>query len=128
MIHKVVIAACRKPRCVQPQSDIICGINAQLATPGLNPSKVSGLLGLFISIDLLLRRHRHGLGLGIAGDVRLRSQISAQRHQFRLGRNAGETQSLQGWGINNGVDSMTIILRFIYREYCRTCLMHCRYL
>jgi len=30
--------------------------------------------------------------------------------------------------INNGVDSMTIILRFIYREYCRTCLMHCRYL
>jgi hypothetical protein len=30
--------------------------------------------------------------------------------------------------INNGVGSMTFILRFIYREYCRSCFLHIRYL
>jgi hypothetical protein len=29
--------------------------------------------------------------------------------------------------INNGVDSMSFIMRFIYREYCRACLMHYRH-
>jgi len=30
--------------------------------------------------------------------------------------------------INNGVGAMTFILRFIYREYCRSCFLHIRYL
>jgi hypothetical protein len=30
--------------------------------------------------------------------------------------------------INNGVDSMALILRLIYREYCRACLQHLKYL
>jgi hypothetical protein len=33
-----------------------------------------------------------------------------------------------GHAINNGVDAMTFILRFIYREYCRSCFLHIRYL
>ena len=48
---------------------------------------------------------------------------------FGLRRNRPATQGLhRGHAINNGVDSMTFILHFIYREYCRSCFLHIRYL
>jgi hypothetical protein len=48
---------------------------------------------------------------------------------FSRQRNAPETLTRQGEPvINNGVDTMTTILQLIYREYCRACLMHFRYL
>jgi hypothetical protein len=33
-----------------------------------------------------------------------------------------------GHAINDGVGAVTFILRFIYREYCRSCFLHIRYL
>jgi hypothetical protein len=64
-----------------------------------------------------------------------RSPPSAETN-FRVGeinfiprRNARETQGCNVWHvINNGVGSMTIILHLIYREYCRACLQHFKYL
>jgi len=45
-------------------------------------------------------------------------------HETRLKHEGGKLTPV----INNGVDSMTTILQLIYREYCRSCLMHFRYL
>jgi hypothetical protein len=43
-------------------------------------------------------------------------------------RNGRETQGCDLLlAINNGVGAMTLILSLIYREYCRSCLQHCRY-
>jgi hypothetical protein len=44
-------------------------------------------------------------------------------------RNRPETQDCNHRQvINSGVDSMTVILRLIYLEYCRACLLHFKYL
>jgi hypothetical protein len=44
---------------------------------------------------------------------------------FARPRNGLETQDCDACEvINRGVDSMTLILRLIYREYCRSCLLH----
>jgi len=43
-------------------------------------------------------------------------------------RNGPETQDCNpDRAINNGVGSMQIILRLIYREYCRACLQNFKY-
>jgi len=48
---------------------------------------------------------------------------------FAPRRNGHETQGCNhSRAINNGVDSMTRILGFIYREYCRSCFLSFKYL
>jgi len=66
---------------------------------------------------------------GLAGSCPPETIFRPDDIDFGLRRNRPATQGLHsGHAVNNGVDSMTFILRFIYREYCRSCFLHIRYL
>ena len=68
-------------------------------------------------------------GGGVCRRLSGRNHFPARRHRFPYRRNRPATQGLhRGHAINNGVGAMTFILRFIYREYCRSCFLHIRYL
>jgi hypothetical protein len=88
-------------------------------------------------VVLFGRKIAPGGAVPIAGSVRPRHvlrETSTETNfplpeiEFTGGRNGPETQGCNpAQVINNGVGSMSIILRLIYREYCRACLGHLKY-
>jgi len=67
-------------------------------------------------------------GRAFPRETRTETNFPLPEIEFIGGRNGPETQGCNpSRVINNGVGSMSIILRLIYREYCRACLGHLKY-
>jgi hypothetical protein len=67
-------------------------------------------------------------GRAFPRETRTETNFPRSEIEFIGGRNGPETQGCNpSRVINNGVGSMSIILRLIYREYCRACLGHLKY-
>ncbi|MGA2993048.1 hypothetical protein [Bradyrhizobium sp.] len=71
----------------------------------------------------------YGPGGGVTGGIE-QKPFSGPTTSILAGDEIGPQHKGRSLGhaINNGVGAMTFILRFIYREYCRSCFQHIRYL